>query len=171
MFDIANVDSRNFSQIELLPGIQISGPNGRITVIQKIVMEFLPNANVNSISAILLANNGAINIPCGQWKMLSDVNPVRLEVDFRRIARLFPAILQARNAGQAGTACIVRFSETLSTPLLIRASTYCRMFPQHSLEIVSSRVPRVLPALGGDGGLLATGGVDGEEVDLGDLGV
>ena len=148
LFDIDNVDTRVFSQVEMTPSVQILGTNARIILVQRIVMEILPNSNVTSIAAVLLTAGGAVNIPSGQWKMLSDVNPTRFTLSF---ARYYPAVLVPRVANATGSICVLRFSETLATPLLVRASVYCRMFPQGSLEIVSSlAAPRVLPAIEGE---------------------
>ena len=156
LFDIDNVDTRVFSQIELTPSVQILGSNARIILVQTIVMEILPNSNTSSIAATLLSAGGAVNIPSGQWKMLSDVNPTRFVLSLTGIARYYPAVLVPRVANQTGSVCVLRFSETLATPLLVRASVYCRMFPQGSLESVSSLgAPRRVPAL--EGGVVFRG--------------
>ena len=136
---LSDLGTNTINVNELLSDI----PN-RTVVITKFVVELKPEVtgteNVPGLFVQLQLGTALSNGPAATqpYKMLSAVNPVVLELDLKRMARIAPGILQPLTTNNnLGCLIINKVPQPASREISARITTFAHVLPDPNLSLVS----------------------------------
>ena len=120
----------------LLPSLNVNSVQERRVVVEKIVLEVMPNEFTDQILIQLQTGTffgtGDSSMP---FKLASSINPTIYTLDFLKLGRVIPSILRTVNLNDTSSFLRIQTYTDSDTAIEVtgRITTYCRVMPQNSL--------------------------------------
>jgi len=124
----------------LLPGLAEDAATDRLVVIERIILQMMPNNYRDQVMVQLqcpadLVGSVATGAASETFKLASSINPTTFELNLRKLARIMPAVLTPIpiSTSVSGLRMVFYSNEDATVEVVGRITTYVRVLPQKSL--------------------------------------